>query len=414
MRLIPALTAILVTAVLYIAVFEREALIAFALGDNAAEAQETAGDEPPEGQVVAAARANPIGVVAVRSVAQEIDSAVVLRGQTQADRQVEVRSETTAIVSSEPLRKGRFVEAGELLCRLDPGTRDASLAEATARLAEAETRVPESQAQLQEAMARLIEARINDNAAVKLSADGFASETRVAATQAAVRAAEAGVESARSGLEAARSGIQSAQAAVAAAEKEIDRLTIKAPFAGLLESDTAELGSLMQAGGLCATVIQLNPIKLVGYVPETEVGRVEIGAPAGARLVTGREVQGRVTFLSRAADPTTRTFQVEIAVQNEDLSIRDGQTADIFISADGAMAHFLPQSALTLNGEGELGLRVVGDNSLVRFVNVELLRDTVDGVWVSGLPDEADVIVVGQDFVVEGVLVEATYRETTE
>ena len=231
--------------------------------------------------------------------------------------------DTSATVISEPLRKGAFVEKGDLLCKLDPGTREAALAEARARLSEAKTRVPEAEARLIEAEARLDEAEINNNAATKLQKGGYASETRLVATEAQVRAAEAGVASAKSGLESTNAGIESAAAAVAAAKREIDRLTIFAPFRGLLESDAAEIGSLMQPGSLCATIIQLDPIKLVGYVPETQVSRVSVGAMAGAELSNGDRVQGQVIFLSRSADPTTRTFEVEIEVPNPDLTKED-------------------------------------------------------------------------------------------
>ncbi len=411
MRVIPVLTAILVSVALYMAVFERDALVAFARGEEASDVQTVSDGSAPEAEEETVPA---IGVVALRSQAQTIDSAVILRGQTEAARDVDVRAETSAIVISEPLRKGRFVEAGEILCQLDPGMRDATLTEARARLTEAQSRVPEAEARVQEALARLEEARINDNAASRLIEGGFASETRVATTKAALSAAQAGVEAARAGLDSAQSGIQSAAAAVASAETEIDRLTIEAPFAGLLESDTAELGSLLQPGASCAIVMQLDPIKLVGFVPETEVDRVEVGALAGARLVSGREVQGDVTFLSRSADETTRTFRVEIDVANPDFAIRDGQTAEILIAADGEPSHLLPQSALTLNSEGRLGVRVVGADSLVEFIPVTVLRDTPQGVWLSGLPDEADVIVVGQDFVTAGVRVAATYQEASE
>ncbi len=211
-----------------------------------------------------------------------------------------------------------------------------------------------------------------------------------------------------------QAAIESALAAVAAAQREIARLTITSPFDGLLESDSAELGSLMQAGSLCATVIQLDPIKLVGFVPETEVGRVEVGTQAGAQLVSGREVAGLVTFLSRSADTTTRTFQVEISVPNPDLSIRDGQTATIAISAAGALAHKLPQSALTLNNDGQLGVRTVEDGNVVAFMPIKLLRDEVGGVWVAGLPEKTDVIVVGQEYVTAGVRVAPTFREAAQ
>lgn len=353
-----------------------------------------------------------VKVVVERSTAQNVDSAVVLRGQTSAARQVEVRAETSAVVINEPLRKGARIEAGQDMCVLDPGTRGAGLDEARARLAEAQSRVPEAESRVDEAQARLDEAMINQNASARLKEDGFASTTRVAAADAAVAAAQAGVVSAQSGLRAARSGIEAATAAVAVAEAEIARLTIKAPFSGLLESDTAELGSLLQPGALCGTVIQLDPVKLVGYVPETEVNRVKVGAQAGARLAAGgQQVQGRVTFLSRSADPQTRTFLVEIDVPNADLAIRDGQTAEILIASEGADAHLIPQSALTLNDEGALGVRIIDQDAVVDFVDVDIIRDTPRGVWVTGLPEVADVIVIGQEYVIEGVTVAPTYRE---
>jgi len=391
MKLIPLITAILVTGFLYFLVFEREQLLVFAQGD-APQTSETADGDA---QTDDAEQANVIRVIAIKSEARQIDSAVILRGQTEATRSVQVRAQTSGQVVSEPLRKGTFVNADQLLCQIDVGTREASLAEANARLAEAQARVPETQARLDEALARLDEAKINDNAAAKLSEGGFASETRVASAQAAVRAAEAAVASAKSGLQSTGAGIQSAEAAIAGVKKDIERLQITAPFEGLLETDSAELGSLLQPGTLCATILQLDPMKLVGFV----------------RLAGGQEVQGRVTFLSRSADQTTRTFRVEIQVPNGDLKIRDGQTAEIIVAADGAKAHLLPQSALTLNDDGDLGVRTVDENSTAQFANLTLLRDTAQGVWVAGLPDTANVITIGQEYVTDGVSVEPSYEE---
>lgn len=361
MRLVPVLMAVIVTAFLFALVFHREALLAIA--GNGPDAAATAAPEEAETGPA------PVRVVAMASVARAVEDAVILRGETQAAREVELRAETSGRVVSEPLRRGAFVKAGQIICEIDIGTRAAMLAEAEARLSDA---------------------RINFSAADRLSQDGFASSTRVATTEANLRAAEA---------------------AVAAAAKEIERLTIMAPFEGILESDSAEIGSLLQPGGLCATVIQLDPIRLVGFVPETEVDRVETGALAGARLAAGQQVQGRVTFLSRAADPMTRTFRVDIEVPNPELSIRDGQTAEIIIAAPGTSAHLLPQSALTLNDAGALGVRLVADDQTALFAPVTLLRDTVNGVLVGGLEDEANVIIVGHEFVADGVPVIPTYRE---
>jgi len=409
MRIIPVITALLVLAGLYLVVFERETLVSFARPTASEESLVAGGDTGTDAAAVTGE--SVVGVVAIRSVAQTIDSAVILRGRTEAARQVTVASETSGLVISEPRRKGAVINAGELLCELDPGTREASLAEARARLAEAQGRVPEAEAGVLEANARVREAEINLNAAQRLAEDGFASETRLVSAEAAMEAATAGVERARSAVSSAQAGIEAAQAAVASAEREIDKLAITAPFSGLLETDTAELGSLMQPGAPCATIIQLNEVKLVGFVPEAEVSKVNVGAMAGARLTSGDEVQGRVTFLSRSADELTRTFRVEVSVANDDLAISDGQTAEILIASDGRTAHLIAQSTLTLDDDGVLGVRTVGEGNVVQFMPVTLLRDTAEGVWVADLPETVDIITIGQEFVVDGVQVAPTYTE---
>jgi len=440
MRLIPILTALLVMFALYMAVFQREELMAFARNDaaqifaaadesdsKAPEGTRTAAVTPPAGSTAVASDATAdkasdetpattgttgkIGVVALRSRAQTVDSAVILRGETQALRDVEVRAETTATVVSEPLRKGAFVKKGDVLCQLDEATRIEDVEQARAALVQAKAAEPEARALLAQAEATHEQAHIDLNAAEQLNKDGYTSTSTLAARRASKRSAEASIAAAQSGLEAAKAGVQAAQASLAKAQREMTLLKIKAPFDGLLETDTAELGSLLQAGGLCGTVIQLDPVKLIGYVPETEVSRVEMGAPAQARLATGETVTGRVTFIGRSADPTTRTFLAEITVPNSDLKIRDGQTAEIAIAADGKQAHKLPQSALTLNNDGTLGVRTVEDGGIVGFHPVTLIRDAIDGIWVDGLAEEADVIVVGQDYVTAGVPVSVTYKD---
>jgi len=405
MRFFSVLIAFLVAAAIYAIVFERDRLTAILpASDEATEAapDETAGED---------AESTVMRVVVQRSTARAVDSSVTLRGRTEADRTVELRAETSGLVISEPLRRGASVEKGDLLCRLDPAAREAALREAEARLSEAKARVPEAEARVAEAEARLEEAEINFRAAENLVGSGFASQTRVASARAGLRSAEAGVESATSGLESARANIESAQAGVKSAEEEIRRLEMRAPFAGVLETDTAELGSLLQPGALCAEVMQLDPITLVGFVSETQVTRVALGAGATARTTSGKTARGEVSFVSRSADDRTRTFRVDVRVPNPDLALRDGETAEITVSAEGRRAHLVPQSALTLDDEGTMGLRLVGEDNRVRFVPVTLLRDTPSGVWLTGLPEAADIIVIGQEFVRAGVEVDPVQRE---
>ncbi len=363
MRFLPLLTSLLVAGVLYVAIMERDMLKALANADGAETADAA---EVLEGREIV-----PVSVVARNSIAQNVERGLVLSGRTEAARNVQVKAETAGQVISEPLRKGTQIKAGDLMCELDAGTRAAQLTSAKAALAEAE---------------------VNDKAASALAKRGFTAETAAASSNAR---------------------LENAQSAVKQAEEELKKLRIVAPFDGILESDTAELGAYLQPGADCATIISLEKIKLVGFVPEKNIGSLTLGTPAGARLITGQEVMGVVTFLSRSADPLTRTFRVEIEVPNPDLAMRDGVTAEMFIALAGEKAHLLPQSALTLDDEGRLGVRAAQDGKAY-FLPVSVIRDAPEGIWLAGLPEELDVIVVGQDFVTDGREVTVTMQEPKE
>ena len=373
MRIVPLVTATLVLGSLYLVVIERDMLRDWT-GASAAQAQQAGVGEAPQAPVAEAAEER-FAVVVQRIEESDLESGVILRGRTALSRQVDVRAETTGTVLSQPLQRGSSVAQGDVLCELDPGTRRATLAEAEARLAEGE--------------ARLAEAQENYDNASRLSAEGFAAQTRVTAAEA--------------GLQAARAGVQAASAGVEAARAELDRLVVTAPFDGVLEANTAETGSLLSAGGLCATIVQLDPILLVGYAAEAQIDRLHVGAMAGAELSNGTRVIGQVTFLARTADPATRTFRVEVTVPNADLSIRDGMSADILVAANATRGHLVPGSALTINDEGTLGLRLVDADDVTTFAPVTVLRDAPQGFWVAGLPASVDVIVTGHEYVTDGV-----------
>jgi multidrug efflux system membrane fusion protein len=406
MRLFPILTAVLVVAGLFMLVFQRDTLDQAAGVTDASDTAMTPQDQPTEGQT-------GLSVVVLKSEARKVETPIVIRGRTEATRRVELRAETTGQVISDKLAKGLTVAKGDVMCRLDPGTRAASLAEAKARLAEAKARAPEAEARVIEAQARLDEATINLTAAEKLSQGGFASDTRVANARAGVEAARAGVISAQSGAASSDAALQSAAAAVAGAEREIERLEIRAPFAGELETDTADIGTLLQAGAQCVTLVQYDPVRVVGFVSELLVDQLSTGLVANVRLASGRTMQGTVTFVADTADPVTRTFRVDVEVTpaEGEAPVRAGQTAEIVATGQGTVAHLLPQSALTLNDDGTLGVRVALEGDTAGFLPVTVVRDSLKGVWVTGLGDTAEVITIGHHYVTDGSPLAITYQE---
>ncbi len=336
-----------------------------------------------------------VSVLVQKSNEQEVTNGILLRGQTEAFKSVQVKAETSGSVISQPIRKGTFVKNGELLCELEVGTKSDVLSEAKVALA---LSLDELDASIHQYELR-VQAAERQKSLLK----------RGVGTEAAVEAAELSASSAETQSLSKRQAVANVEARINRATTELNNTKIIAPFDGLLESDTAEYGDFMQTGAPCGTLLALNPIKLIGYATETQVSKIDVNTTAGARLISGDTVSGTVSFISRSADPTTRTFLVETTVPNENYEIREGSTADIYISLSGAKGHLLPQSSLTLNSSGVLGVRIAL-NDKAKFIPINIIRDAEEGVWVTGLPDTVDVIIVGQEYVTDNSNIKVSYK----
>lgn len=312
-------------------------------------------------------------------VAKPMAIEVPLRGRTQAKASVGAVAETPGIVDTVHVTKGQKVAVGDLLCTLDQGTRAAAVAQAEAGIAQAD--------------ASLAQAQADYDTNAELRSKGLAAPNTARSVEVA--------------LTVAKAGVTTAQAALDNAQAELDRTEIHAKVAGVVQDPLANAGAMLAQGQPCATIVQLDPMIFIGQVPEARIQLAKLGLDAKITTITGQEASGKVTFISSTADSATRSFPIEIELPNADGSIRDGITATATVNMGSAPAHLLPQSVLTLNDDGVLGVStVVGD--AVKFLPVTIASDTREGVWVLGLPLSVDVITVGQEYVVDGQTVAAT------
>lgn len=316
--------------------------------------------------------------------AQPMPLRVPLRGRTQARATVSAVAETPGTVDTVHVTKGQRVAIGDKLCTLDQGTRAAALKQAEAAVAQAE--------------AALAQAELNASTNSDLRAKGLAAANTANAADVALTQARAAVAQAQAGLDNAKA--------------ELDRTVITANVAGLVQDPVATAGAMLAAGAPCATIVQLDPLVFTGMVPEAQIGLAKVGLEAEVKTVTGHAVEGEVTYISSVADNATRSFPVEIEIPNPDFAIRDGVTAEATVNLGSAPGQLLPQSVLTLDDNGVLGVRTVEDDKVV-FHPITIVSDTREGVWVTGLPPVARVITVGQESVTDGQAVVASDTETT-
>ncbi|MFU0504907.1 efflux RND transporter periplasmic adaptor subunit [Pseudaminobacter sp. NGMCC 1.201702] len=308
----------------------------------------------------------PVRTVAVITPSRVMHArAIRISGQTEADKRAVLATRVGGVIAELPAKQGQRVKTGELLLELDAEEKTAAVAMARQVLVQ------------RQAEADAAERLVKTGNSPKLQADN------------------------------ARSALATAKSMLQAAEAELARNQVKAPFDGIVDRVSVELGSAVMAGSEVATVLSLDPILAKGEIGERDLRYVKIGDEAEVKLVNGDTVKGTVRYISRDASAATRTFRLEIAIANPDRTIPAGMTAEITVRANATDAVILPRSVVTLSGNGDLGIRAVDADHKVTFHPIDLVDDTPKGLVLGGIPEDARIIVAGQDLVSEGDTVEA-------
>ncbi|MFL0800579.1 MAG: efflux RND transporter periplasmic adaptor subunit [Agarilytica sp.] len=302
----------------------------------------------------------PFTVKVAKSSAQSYQKPIFIRGRTEANRSVLVAAEIDGQVIKTPAEEGRHVSKGDALCVLESQDRLLRV-----ELAEAQRN----------------KARIEYEGALSLKDRGYQSKTQIATAKANLALAEAEVKA---------SGLIN------------EKLVVRAPFSGVVQERLIEAGGFIQRGSSCVRLIELSPLVVVGHISESQVLSFNVGDKADVRFINGLAQVGRVRYISKSSDGLTRTFKVEIELPNANQFLREGLSAEIIVLSAPTIAHHISPSLLSLSSAGDVVIKVVeGDNVAVQK-KVLIEGDDDDGIWVSGLPNESTIIVVGQEYVANG------------
>lgn len=318
-------------------------------GNSDEVAAETPAEKPAERSLVPKVQARVLEESAVRRTLK-------LNGVTQPARTVSVTSEATGRVIEVLKSKGDRVAADEVIARLDP---------------------QDLEARLRQARAYQEQTRLEYEGAQRLRNEGLQNRAQAAAALTQYEQARAELES---------------------LERSLANTSIRAPFAGVMDSSNIEIGTYVRPGDAIAEVYDFSKLKIIGNVPEADVGPLQLGQEANITLMTGETMNGTVDYIGTVANPATRTFKVDIIVEESPKQVA-GATATAIIALDQVPAHFISPALLNINDEGNLGVKTLAGDDTVQFTELTIIRSDTDGVWVSGIPDQARLIVVGQGFV---------------
>lgn len=333
--------------------------------DAQEQSENTAAADTPQqtdGETEQNADVQRVGFVVIPKI--EHARSVRISGTTEADKTTALTARENGVISELAVSQGDSVQKGDLIAKLDPEGREIMLLSAK----------------------QLVEQRRAD-------------------TEARRALVERGTLP-KLQLDQNISALRQAESDLAQIEAEMERLNVLAPFDGIINVVDVEIGAAVQPGAKVATLIALDPIVGLGEVNEGDLPIVSVGNQAQLRLVNGDIVDGTIRYISRQADPVTRTYSVEVAVPNSDLRIPAGMTTEVILRGNSVSATPVPRSIITLNDAGELGVRAVDAENTVVFYPIDIVDDGTDALILAGIPDGARIIVLGQNIISEGQTVD--------
>ena len=304
-----------------------------------------------------------------KRVAEIMQDQIILQGGIKADRQIEIRAETQGTIEKIYAKKGEKLQAGQAVLSLAINDREARLAKANAELRVRQTELASSKS---------------------LKNKNMVSENLYQQNLADVIAAEAEVKE---------------------IEIEIKQTNITAAFNGVLNEVHVELGDYVSPGSTIATLVDQDWVTITTEVPQQHIAKLAIGQTVEATLLSGVTLTGKINYISSTADAATRTFLIEAKAQNNEGVKYFGQSARVKVYLGERSAYLLSPSLLNLSSDGSLQVKTLDSEKRVVSHNVSMIRSDNTGIWLGGLPDSIELIIVGQGFVSDGEVVDPIYED---
>lgn len=335
-------------------------------------------DKPAEDTTAPPILLGPENIVTVRETT--LATGPIISGSLSAVREAEMRAESSGPVREARVEAGDRVKPGTVLARLDDtAIRDAFLS---------------ARAAARSAGVALADARRDLERDERLFQAGAVAERQVEQSRTDVANAEAALADARSRL--------------VSAQEQLNKTTVRAPFAGIVSERAVSAGDVVQTGALLYTVVDPSRMQLEATVPADQLRSLKVGTPVEF-TVSGygeRRFQGRIDRINPAVDPSTRQVRVYVTIPNRDQGLVAGLYTEGRIESERKRAPGLPFTALDPRGTSTEVLRLEG--ARVRRVSVVLgIRDQAAELVevVSGLAPGDTVLLGSAQGIPEGSIV---------
>ena len=345
---------------------------------------------------------------------EEIEESITLQGQTIHNRTIDIKSETTGNIINKNYKRGKIVTSDEILVEISMEDRQELLNSYTQELARNKKEILINEKKRDNSIYKIKEQiklyEIEYQSAKQLIDKGLSSKSKLSLASFNLANAKSNLNDIELNYQSQVANLETQLANIKSKIKnikiDIDNTKIRSPFSGIINNSYIEIGDYVRPGNVLFSVVDLNPIKIQGYLSESDINRVKVGTKAIVSNSNSITKTGEITFISPTAETSTRTFEITIEANNDDLLFKSGITSSITIGGKSIKAHKIPPSVLTLQDDGTVGVKTIDENNKVVFYPIKKEIDTIDGMWVSGLPDKVRLIITGQEYITVGQFVE--------
>jgi RND family efflux transporter MFP subunit len=310
---------------------------------------------------------------------------VDLSGTLASPDQVRVSSEANGVIERVNAELGQEVQAGQVLIQLDTRELELALVRAESALRQTEAQLgidsarsdvvpPDDQiASVRTATANRDDARAQHARAQELVSKGLLPQAEMDTTDTRLKVTEAALQSAIENVRALKASLRDRRAAYELAQKEVNDASIRAPVAGAIAERLVQRGESIREGTHVVTIVQLNPLRLQTAVQEKYANIIRRNLEVQFRVepYPDQMFTGRIANISPSINQQSRTFPVEVLVENPSRKLKPGFFAKgaILTNVDeDVMA--VPQAALSVLA-GVASVYVIEDG-VVRQQNVSL------------------------------------------
>lgn len=305
---------------------------------------------------VSGQRKTVLGYRTVKVERGEIRSVVTATGTLNPVITVLVGSQVTGTIKALYADFNSRVKEGQVIAQIDPALFEAQVAQAKANVSHAQASVATARANLKNAQANLDKAEVAvADAHRTLERNRELMERKVIA-QATLDASQANYDSAVAQREIARAQLESAQSQLASSEAQLEQAkaslrlaetnlrytTIRSPVNGIVISRNVDVGQTvaasLQAPTLFTIAKDLTQMQVNTNVSEADIGRIEVGQEATFTVdaYPERTFHGKVQEIRNAPQTIQNvvTYDVIIQVDNKDLKLKPGMTANVSIQIE--------------------------------------------------------------------------------